>query len=35
MALLLALIVVETTDVIFAIDSIPAVLAITANTFVV
>jgi tellurite resistance protein TerC len=33
--LLLAVIVVETTDVIFAIDSIPAVLAITTNTFVV
>jgi tellurite resistance protein TerC len=33
--LLLALIVVETTDVIFAIDSIPAVLAVTTNTFVV
>jgi tellurite resistance protein TerC len=33
--LLLTLIVVETTDVIFAIDSIPAVLAITTNTFVV
>ena len=33
--LLLALIVVETSDVIFAIDSIPAVLAVTTNTFVV
>jgi tellurite resistance protein TerC len=33
--LLLTLIVVETTDVIFAIDSIPAVLAITTDTFVV
>jgi len=33
--LLLALILVETTDVIFAIDSIPAVLAVTTNTFVV
>jgi TerC family integral membrane protein len=33
--LLLALVVVETTDVIFAIDSIPAVLAITTDTFVV
>jgi tellurite resistance protein TerC len=33
--LLLALIVVETTDVIFAIDSIPAILAITTDTFVV
>jgi tellurite resistance protein TerC len=33
--LLLVLIVVETTDVIFAIDSIPAVLAVTTDTFVV
>jgi len=33
--LLLALIAIETTDVIFAIDSIPAVLAVTTNTFVV
>lgn len=33
--LLLVLIVIETTDVIFAVDSIPAVLAITLNTFVV
>jgi tellurite resistance protein TerC len=33
--LLLALIVVETTDVIFALDSIPAVLAVTTDTFVV
>jgi tellurite resistance protein TerC len=33
--LLLVLIVVETTDVIFAIDSIPAVLSITLNTFIV
>jgi len=33
--LLLVLIVIETTDVIFAIDSIPAVLSITLNTFVV
>jgi tellurite resistance protein TerC len=33
--LLLALIAIETTDVIFAIDSIPAVLAVTINTFVV
>ncbi len=33
--LLLALIVVETSDVTFAIDSIPAVLAITTDTFVV
>ncbi len=33
--LMLALIVVEVTDVIFAIDSIPAVLAVTTDTFVV
>jgi tellurite resistance protein TerC len=33
--LMLALIVVEATDVIFAIDSIPAILAITTDTFVV
>ena len=33
--LLLVLIVVETTDVIFAVDSIPAVLSITLNTFIV
>jgi tellurite resistance protein TerC len=33
--LLLALIVVETSDVIFAVDSIPAVLAVTTDTFVV
>ncbi len=33
--LLLALIVVEISDVIFAIDSIPAVLAVTTSTFVV
>jgi tellurite resistance protein TerC len=33
--LLLVLLVVETTDVLFAIDSIPAVLAITLNTFIV
>ena len=33
--LLLALIVVETTDVIFAIDSIPAILAVTTDTFIV
>lgn len=33
--LLLLLIVIETTDLIFAVDSIPAVLAITLNTFVV
>jgi tellurite resistance protein TerC len=33
--LLLVLIVIETTDLIFAIDSIPAVLSITLNTFIV
>jgi tellurite resistance protein TerC len=33
--LLLTLVVVETTDVVFAVDSIPAVLAITTDTFVV
>jgi tellurite resistance protein TerC len=33
--LLLVLLVVETTDLIFAVDSIPAVLAITLNTFIV
>ena len=33
--LLLTLIVIETTDVIFAVDSIPAVLAVTTDTFVV
>ena len=33
--LLLVLIVIETTDLIFAVDSIPAVLSITLNTFVV
>ena len=33
--LLLALLVIETTDVLFAVDSIPAVLSITLNTFVV
>jgi tellurite resistance protein TerC len=33
--LLLALVVVETTDVIFAVDSIPAILAVTTDTFVV
>ena len=32
---LLAVIVIETTDLIFAIDSIPAVFAITSNTFIV
>ncbi|HEX8925164.1 MAG TPA: TerC family protein [Terriglobales bacterium] len=33
--LLLVLIVVESTDIIFAVDSIPAVLAVTRNPFVV
>lgn len=33
--LLMVLIVVETTDLIFAVDSIPAILAITTNTFIV
>ena len=33
--LLLALVVVELTDVIFAVDSIPAVLAVTTDPFVV
>ena len=33
--LLLALLVVETTDVIFAVDSIPAILAVTTDPFVV
>jgi tellurite resistance protein TerC len=33
--LLLVLVVVETTDVVFAVDSIPAVLAVTTDTFVV
>jgi tellurite resistance protein TerC len=33
--LLLVLVVVETTDVIFAVDSIPAILAITQDPFIV
>ena len=33
--LLVALVAVETTDVIFAVDSIPAIFAITTDTFVV
>ena len=33
--LLLVVIAVETTDIIFAIDSIPAVLAVTQDTFIV
>ena len=33
--LLVVLAMVETTDVVFAVDSVPAVLAITRNTFIV
>jgi tellurite resistance protein TerC len=33
--LLVALIIVETTDIVFALDSVPAVLAITRNPFIV
>ena len=33
--LLVVLVVVETTDLIFAVDSIPAVLAITTDPFIV
>src|SRR6202521_508586 len=33
--LLLVLVVIETTDVLFAVDSIPAILAITLNAFIV
>lgn len=33
--LLLVLVVIETSDLLFAVDSIPAVLAITLNTFIV
>jgi tellurite resistance protein TerC len=33
--LLVVLLVVETTDVLFAVDSVPAVLAITRNAFIV
>jgi tellurite resistance protein TerC len=33
--LLLVLLVVETTDVIFALDSIPAIIAVTQNPFLV
>jgi tellurite resistance protein TerC len=33
--LLIVLLVIETTDVLFAIDSIPAILAITLNAFIV
>jgi hypothetical protein len=33
--LLVALVVIETTDLIFALDSIPAVLAVTRDPFLV
>jgi tellurite resistance protein TerC len=33
--LLLALVVIEISDVIFAVDSIPAILAVTTDTFIV
>lgn len=33
--LLLAVIAIETSDIMFAIDSVPAILAITRNTFIV
>jgi tellurite resistance protein TerC len=33
--LLLVLLVVETTDLIFAVDSIPAIFAVTTNAFLV
>src|SRR4030095_14515620 len=33
--LLLVLIIVEVTDLVFAVDSIPAIFAITTNTFIV
>jgi tellurite resistance protein TerC len=33
--LLLALVVIEITDVVFAVDSIPAILAVTTDTFIV
>ena len=33
--LFIVLLVIETTDVLFAVDSIPAVLAITLNAFIV
>jgi tellurite resistance protein TerC len=33
--LFVVLIIVETTDLVFALDSIPAILAITSNTFIV
>jgi tellurite resistance protein TerC len=33
--LLVVLLVVETTDIVFSVDSIPAILAITLNAFIV
>jgi tellurite resistance protein TerC len=33
--LLVALIIIETTDIVFALDSVPAVLAITRDPFIV
>ena len=33
--LLLVLVIVEVTDVVFAVDSIPAIFAVTTNTFIV
>lgn len=33
--LLIVLVVIETTDILFAVDSIPAILAITLNAFIV
>ena len=33
--MLVALVVIETTDLVFAIDSIPAVLSITTDSFIV
>lgn len=33
--MLVALLVVETTDIVFAVDSIPAILGITTNSFIV
>ena len=33
--LLLVLMVVEVTDLVFAVDSIPAIFAVTTNTFIV
>ena len=35
MLLLLVLVIVEVTDLVFAVDSIPAIFAITTNTFIV